>query len=88
MQKWKDLSGPGRIIFVVMTVASLTAFVFAALQLLGVWDGALKLCMPMLGLVNLCHACLQWKASRKSAYLSLGVAAFIWLVCAVVFLGK
>jgi len=88
MQKWKDMSEPCRILFVVMIVASLTAVVFAALQLLGVWDGALKLCMPMLGLVNLCHACLQWKASRKSAYLSLGVAAFIWFVCAVVFLGK
>jgi len=88
MQKWKDMSETCRILFVVMIVASLTAVVFAALQLLGVWDGALRLYMPMLGLVNLCHACLQWKASRKSAYLSLGVAAFIWLVCAVVFLGK
>ena len=84
MQKWKELSRAGRIVWIVQLAASLIAVTSAVLQLLGIWNDALNVCVPMLGVVNLCNACLQWKANRIGACFSAGTAAFAFIVSAVV----
>jgi len=87
LKNWKEMKNPNRIAAVIALIAGVAVIVLAAVQLLDVWEGAINVYMPLLGVINLCHAVGQWKTSRKMAYLSLAVAVVIFLCSAVVWLG-
>ena len=84
-QRWKSLSVTHRVVTVISVIVSAFAVFFAVLQLLNVWDAAINVCLPLLGVVDLCQAYLQWNTNRKIAYLNIGVAAFILICSGVVF---
>lgn len=84
-QKWKNLSSVHKVVSVISVVASAFVMLFAILQLLNIWDAAINVCLPLLGMVDLCQAYLQWDINRKIAYLDIGVAAFIFICSGVVF---
>lgn len=86
MQRWKELSLAGKIVMILQMFAGFIAFGCAAMQMFTFRNDMLKFCIPMLGVVNLCNACLQWKANRRIAYFSAGTAAFVFIVSAVVIL--
>lgn len=67
---------------VVSLLASVLIIILATLQLTQVWENAIYAYMPLIGIVNLCHACLHWEKNRKLAYFSAGTAAFIF-ICAL-----
>lgn len=69
-------------------IVSIFVVLFAALQLLSVWNKALNVCIPLLGVQNVCQAYISWNSNRKQAIASLVVAAFILIVCVIVFFGK
>ena len=86
LQKWKSLSAAHKAATVLSVVTSALVALLAVLQLLHIWDAAIDVCIPLLGVVDLCHAYLQWNINRKSAYVSLAIAAFIfvcsaWILC-------
>ena len=84
-EKWKNLSSVHKAVVVVSGVASVFVSVFAVLELLNIWDSAIHVCIPLLGVVNLCQGYLQWDANRKTAYLGIAAAAFIFLCSGFVF---
>lgn len=86
-KKWSETSGINRFAAAVALVAGIAVIVLAAVQLLDLWEGAINVYMPLLGVINLCHAVGQWKTSRKMACLSLVVAVVIFICSAVVWLG-
>ena len=82
-RKWKELSNADKLMLTVRIVASILVVVFAALQLLGVWDKAINLAAPLMGIVLLIQSAQEWKQHRGVAIFGLCAAMFI-LGCAIV----
>lgn len=55
---------------------SLSVVVIAVLQILELWNEAMKLCLPIMGIIMFCQAFLQWETNRKIAYFSIAAATF------------
>ena len=68
---------------IVRVVASIIVVFCAALQLLGVWDKAINLAAPLMGIVLLLQAVQEWKKQRGVAIFGLCAALFIF-GCAIV----
>ena len=83
MKKWNELPRADKFMLVVRVVASFLVVVFAALQLLGVWDKAINLAAPLMGIVLLIQSAQEWKQHRGVAIFGLCSAMFI-LGCAIV----
>ena len=85
--KWKDASLLYKAVTIISVLASLSVVILAILQMLDVWEQAINVFVPLLGVINLCQAYMQWESSRKLAYFSLGTAVFIF-ICAIIILIK
>ena len=86
--KRKDDTLLHKIVTVVSVLASLSVVVLAILQVFDVWDRAINVYMPLMGVTMLCQGYVQWNNSRRVAYFSLGTAVFIFVCAAVVFFVK
>jgi hypothetical protein len=80
--KWKDSPLSHKIITVFSVVVSLAVVTLAILQIFDIWTQAINLCIPLMGVNLLCQTYTQWNTSRKTAYFSLGCAAFVF-ACAI-----
>ena len=69
-------------------IISLAVIVFAALQIAGVWDGAVNVLLPLLGLNLICQTYTQWNTHRKVSYFSAAAAIFIFVCSIIVFFVK
>ncbi len=86
--KWKEAPLLFKIITATSILASLAVVVLAVLQIFDIWNQAINVCMPLMGVTMLCQAYMQWNNSRKVAYFSIGTAAFIFICAIVVFFVK
>ena len=80
--KWKDAPLTHKIVTVVSIIVALAVIVLAILQMFDIWTQAINLCVPLMGVNLLCQTYIQWNTSRKTAYFSLGCAAFVF-ACAI-----
>ena len=86
--KWKEAPLSHKIMTVLSIVTSLAVVTLAILQIFEIWTQAINLCIPLMGVNLLCGAYTQWNTNRKTAYFSLGCAAFIFICAIVVFFVK
>ena len=86
--KWKDVPLLQRVVTIVTLITSLSVVILAVLQIFSIWDRAINICVPLMGVTMLCQAYTQWNVSRKVAYFSIGTAAFIFICSIVVFFVK
>ena len=80
--KWRDSPLSHKIITVFSVIVSLAVVTLAILQMFDIWTQAINLCVPLMGVNLLCQTYTQWNTSRKTAYFSLGCAAFVF-ACAI-----
>ena len=78
MKKWNERPQAEKFMLVVRVVASLLVVVFAALQLLGVWDKAINVAVPLMGIALLFQSVQEWKKQRGVAIFALCAALFIF----------
>ena len=86
--KWKDAPTSYKIVTIISILASLSVVVLAVLQMFDVWEQAINVYMPLMGVTMLCQSYVQWNNSRKVAYFSIGTAAFIFICAIIVFFVK
>ena len=86
--KWKDVPLSHKIITVFSVIVSLAVVTLAILQIFEIWTQAINLCVPLMGVNLLCQTYMQWNTSRKTAYFSLGCAAFVFACAIAVFFIK
>ena len=86
--KWKDSPLSHKIITVFSVIVSLAVVTLAILQICDIWTRAINLCIPLMGVNLLCQTYTQWNTSRKTAYFSLGCAAFVFACAIAVFFIK
>ena len=82
-RKWTELPPADKFMLIVRIVASILVVVFASLQLFGVWDKAINLAAPLMGVVLLIQSVQDWKKQRGVAIFGLCAALFIF-GCAIV----
>ena len=82
---WKDAPLLQKVVTIISILASLSVVVLAVLQIFDVWDQAINIFMPLMGVTMLCQSYMQWNNSRKVAYFSIGTAAFIFICTIIVF---
>ena len=87
-KKWKDTPLSHKIITVFSVIVSLAVVTLAILQIFEIWTQAINLCVPLMGVNLLCQTYIQWNTSRKTAYFSLGCAAFVFACAIAVFFIK
>ena len=85
---WKDTPLLHKVVTIISIIASLSVVILAVLQIFDVWNQAINICVPMMGVTMLCQSYIQWNNSRKVAYFSIGTAAFIFICTIVVFFVK
>lgn len=83
MKKWEKLSRSVKLMLIIRVAASILVVVLAALQLLGVWDKAINLSAPLVGVVLLTQSIQERKQHRGIAIFGLCAALFIF-GCAIV----
>ncbi|MBQ8623679.1 MAG: hypothetical protein IJ424_04785 [Oscillospiraceae bacterium] len=71
-----------------MIIVCVAVIILSVMQIFGIWDKAINVSVPLLGLNQLGMAYTQWQPNRKIAYFSLGTAAFILICLIVVFFVK
>ncbi len=82
-KKSSEISVLSKIMLIVRIIASICVVAFAALQLFGVWDKAINLAAPLMGIVLLIQSVQEWKQQRGVAIFGLCAALFIF-GCAIV----
>ena len=85
---WKDAPLLHKVVTIISVLASLSVVVLAVLQIFAVWDQAINIFMPLIGVTMLCQSYMQWNNSRKVAYFSSGTAVFIFICAIIVFFVK
>lgn len=86
--KWKDIPLMHKIVTMISVAVSLAVVVLAVLQIFDIWEQAVNICVPLMGVSMLCQAYIQWNTSRKTAYFSIGTAVFIFICAVIVFFIK
>ena len=84
----KDTSLARKTVSVISIVSSIAVLVLAIMQIFDIWSEAAKLYVPMLAVIMLCKAYTEWHKERKIAYITLGVAIFIFACAAAIFIFK
>ena len=65
---WKGSSLLHKAVTVISILASLGVIAASVLQIFDVWEQAVNVCVPLMGVVMLCQAYTQWNTRRKVAY--------------------
>lgn len=81
--KWNEKSTADKVMLIARIIASIGVVAFALLQLFGIWDKAINLAAPLIGVVLLLQSIQEWKSKRGVAIFGLCAAVFIF-VCAIV----
>ena len=73
-------------VVVVSTLASLVVVVLSVLQMVEAWEDGFYITIPLMGVVMLCQAYIQWNSSRRVSYISIASAALIFLCAILLFI--
>lgn len=74
-----------KIISGITIIVSLSVIILVALQIFDVCSKGSNLIVPLMGLMMLCQAYLQWGTNRKVAYISIGTAILVFIGATLVF---
>lgn len=66
---------------IISAICSIIIIVLAFMQIFSIWENAINVLEPMLGVLILIQAIRNWKKNRVVAILNLCVSIFIFLVC-------
>ena len=83
--KWTDYSRKEKLLRICQFLTSIIILISAVLKYRNIWSDGLYLAVPLLGILQLINALLDWEKDRDQAAVSLFTAGFIGLVCIGVF---
>ena len=86
--KWSEKTATEKTLLVLRIVVSLVVIAFAALQLSGVWDGAINYAVLLVGVQLLVTSIQEWKQNRVSSIVGFVCAVFVFTCAITVFFVK
>lgn len=81
---WEQKSLFMKILTIVGFIISIAIMILSFLQVFNVWDKAINIFEPLLGVLMLIQTVENWKKNRTTAYFSLFVAIFIFIVAIII----
>ena len=69
---------------VLAIIMSVIVVVLSVLQILDVWEEAIDLIVPLMGLSQIINAIAQWKQSRQTARIMLACGILILVISVIV----
>ena len=84
LKDWNKKTAPFKILTIVGLIISVTIIVLSFIQIFNVWDKAINVFEPLLGVLMIIQAIENWKANKSIAYFSLFVAIFIFIVAIII----
>lgn len=84
LKDWNKKTISSKILTIFGLIISITIIVLALMQIFNVWDKAINVFEPLLGVLMLIQAIENWKTNRSTAYFSLFVAIFLFIVSIII----
>lgn len=84
LKDWNKKTIPFKILTILGLIISVTIIVLSFIQIFNVWDKAINVFEPLLGVLMMIQAIENWKANKSKAYFSLFVAIFIFIVAIII----
>lgn len=88
LNNWAQKSTLYKVLTIIGCIISVIIVSLAFMQLFNVWDKAINVFEPLLGVLMIIQAIENWKTNRITAYISLLAAFFIFAAAVLIFLGK
>lgn len=83
LKDWNKKTLPFKTLTILGLIISITIIALAFMQIFNVWDKAINVFEPLLGILMIIQAIENWKTNRSTAYFSLFVAIFIFVVAII-----
>ncbi len=73
-----------KILTVTGCIIAIAVIILSLIQIFNIWDKAINIFEPLLGVLMLLQTIENWKDNRPAAYFSLFVAIFIFVVAVII----
>ena len=87
-ENWKKLPAKDRTLTILALIISAAVIALAVLQLTGVWDKAINVFEPLLGVLMIIQTIQHWNKNRGAAILCLVAAVLVFLAGLLILLGS
>lgn len=84
IENWEQKSLFMKFITIVGFIISIAIMILSFLQIFDIWDKAINIFEPLLGVLMLIQTIENWESNKRTAYFSLFVAIFIFLVAIII----
>ena len=81
--KWNEKSTTDKVLLILRIIVSIAVLIGAALQLLGVWDRALNIAVPLLSALLLIQSIQEQKENKKASAI-IGYVCFVAMVIMII----
>ena len=81
--KWNEKSTADKVLLILRIIVSIAVLIGAALQLLGVWDKALNVAIPLLSVLILIQSIQEHKEQKKASAI-VGYVCFVAMVVMII----
>jgi hypothetical protein len=85
---WCEMRMYEKISFILGSICSVSVIILASLQLLGIWEKAINIFEPLLGVLMVTQGVLQWRRNKMLAVFSLCAAIFIFTIAFFIYFIK
>ena len=82
--KWKEKSLAKKVLIVSILVLSISVIVLAIMQITGLWNNAIYVFEPLMGVVMILNALNIYKYNKRAAFFNFAVAVFIFIITFVI----
>ncbi len=81
--KWNEKSTADKVLLVLRIIVSIAVLIGAALQIMGVWDRALNIAVPLLSALILIQSIQEQKENKKASAI-IGYVCFVAMVVMII----
>lgn len=81
---WNKKTLSLKVLTIIGAIISIAVIILSLMQIFNVWDKAINIFEPLLGALMIIQAIENWKTNRSTAYFSLFVAIFIFIVAIII----
>ena len=81
--KWNEKSTADKVLLVLRIIVSIAVLIGATLQIMGVWDKALNIAVPLLSVLILIQSIQEQKENKKASAI-IGYICFVAMVVMII----
>lgn len=84
-ENWNQKQTQEKVLYIMEIICSISIIILVSMQIFNIWENAIYVFEPLLGILMLIQAIQNWKKNKVLSLVALGAAIFIFLVAVFVF---